>query len=190
MELNDFLNQGRRVSFQQVRPLCKILLIRQANDGVTRAYVGTVKQVRKPNAYVIDMFCDSFFENSVHSTRFKAKDISFRNDSKVTVFLLEDVSFDAKKRLAEERKAYAQARKALQQARAEDVTHFSLLGLTPDSSMDDLKKARKRIMIKWHPDREAASGLGHDSFMIESKKFTDALAYVENYIKVKQSRIS
>ena len=189
MELRDYLIQANPIRFERVRPLQKIVLVRNARDGHRRAYVGTVRQLRKPNAYVIDMQADVFFEDAVLSSKFKPKEISFRNSSEIEVFLLESVSFDAKAKLAEERKAYAKARRALQQAREVENNSFTILGLTEDVTEKEFKQVRKKIMLQWHPDRVGSSNLSKEDFERESKKFTDALSWVENYLSNKSKRL-
>lgn len=190
MQLSEFLQKGSLVRFETVRPLQKILLVRNARDGVVRNYVGTVKQLRKPNAYIIDMQADLLFEDGVHKPAFKSKEISFRNSSDIHVYLLEEVSVDTRKRLAEERRAYAQARRALSEARQKDDEHFLLLGVSRDISKQEFRLLKKKIMLKWHPDKKCNSELAPEEFDEKSKKFMDALSYVGNYIDVKQKRIS
>lgn len=189
MELRDYLIQGSLLRFEKVLPMQKILLIRDARDGHKRSYVGIVKQLRKPNAFVIDMSVEEFFEDGVKSPKFKTKDISFRNSSEIQIYLLESVSFDAKAKLAEERKAYAKARKALQQARTVEETSFSILGISENISEKDFSILKKKVMLKWHPDRIHASSLSKEEFEKESKKYTDALSWVSNYLSNKSKRL-
>lgn len=190
MQLQDFLQNGTLVRFESVRPLQKVLLVRNARDGVVRAYVGVIKQLRKPNAYIIDMRAENFFEDSVYRSAFKPKEISFRNSSEIQVYLLESVSDDARKKLAEERRAYAQARKALSEARQKDDEYFLLLGVSRDITQQEFRVLKKKVMLKWHPDKKGNSGLSSEEFDERSKKFTDALSYVGNYIDTKHKRIS
>ena len=188
MELKDYLIQGKWSPFDRVRPMQKVLLIREARDNHQRAYVGVVKCLRKPNAYVIDMQADVFFEDGVLSKKFKPKELSFRNSSEIRVFILESVSFDAKAKLAEERKAYAKARRALQQAREVEADCFAILGVSKDITEQEFKAVKRKIWKVWHPDKAGYSSLPKDDFLRESKKFTDALAWVQQYLTNKASR--
>lgn len=190
MELLDFIQKGTLLRFEKLRPLQKILLIRQARDGHERAYVGSVAQLRKPNAYVVDLKAEIFFEDGRKSKVFKPKEISFRNSSDIRVYLLENASEDARKRLAEQRRAYAQARRALQVARQEGDEHFSILGITREVTAEQFKVIKKKVMLQWHPDKKFSSHLSAEEFDSQSDKYMVALSYVDNFIKVKSRRIS
>jgi len=155
--------------------------------------VGKCKQLRKPNAYVIDMFAEVYFEDGVQSSRWKPKEMSFRNSSEISVYLLEDASVDAKKKLAEERIAYAKARKALSQQRQVSNDAFTLLGITPNITKAEFKLVKRNIMLKWHPDRAGefgANGLDREGFLIRSKQYTDALSWVSDYLNAQSQRIT
>lgn len=189
MELRDYLIQGSRTRFEKVLPMQKILVVRDARDNHQRAYVGQVRQLRKPNAYVIDMQADEYFEDGVKSTRFKSKEVSFRNSSEIQVYILESVSFDARAKLAEERRAYAKARRSLQQAREVEVNSFTILGINENVTEQEFKAIRKKFMLKWHPDRVHSSGMSQEEFERESKKYTDALSWVQTYLSNKSKRL-
>lgn len=88
---------------------------------------------------------------------------------------------------AEKRRTYVHHRNVLGEARHRVETCFSILGMTTDASVEDFKSVRRSIMVDWHPDRLAVflhKGKGTaEDFYKNSKKMTDALAEVGEYIQ-------
>lgn len=83
------------------------------------------------------------------------------------------------------RKAYVGARIMLQQGRDQLSETLQLLGLDSGVTLEEFKKVRREVMIKWHPDRERmfiTNGGMVSTFKAESEKFITALAFIENFI--------
>lgn len=84
---------------------------------------------------------------------------------------------------AQRRKAYAHQRRMLYYARKAQSDSFSVLGITPKVSGDEFKAIKRKMMMQYHPDRKVQSTLSEAEFDKKSKQVTDAIAYVENYLK-------
>lgn len=53
---------------------------------------------------------------------------------------------------------------------------YALLGVDKDASDDEVKKAHKRMMLKYHPDRLASQGLTDDMIKVYTEKAKDIQA--------------
>ena len=84
---------------------------------------------------------------------------------------------------ADRRRQYAKQRKLLSFARTEQSDAFTILGLTVNSSMEDLHLVKRKMMFAWHPDMHMNSGLSLKDFNKKSKEITDALSYVDSYLR-------
>lgn len=91
---------------------------------------------------------------------------------------------------AEKRKAYAQQRFTMQSARSTKDEHFILLGINTDITLEEFTKVKKKVMLTWHPDRMHSSTLPAADFMLYSKKYTDAISYVDHFLKTRQLRLT
>ncbi len=59
----------------------------------------------------------------------------------------------------------------------DDLTHAcEILGVSPDDSFEDIKKAHKRLMLKYHPDRLASQGLPPEMIKLYTQKAQDIQA--------------
>lgn len=187
MDYQDILIRNEVLTPRSIRPKQKVLLLRKAKDGVLRGFIGTVNYLRVTGKPVVSLSVTDCFENSIPK-RIKPKDTEFALDSLVTVYLAEDIRSSQKEDLINRRKLYAQNRASFMQQRAVSVDQFSVLGLTQQSSLDELSKTKKKLMLKWHPDRMLHSDLAPNVFRAKSKEITDALSYVEEFLTKKYSR--
>lgn len=87
---------------------------------------------------------------------------------------------------AESRRLYKDQRRLLQLRRHSMSDCFTMVGLTMNSSEVEYKEVRKKVMLRWHPDRLAfrPAGMTEEQYLAESKKHTDALAEVRGYLSV------
>ena len=53
---------------------------------------------------------------------------------------------------------------------------YSILGITPDATPAEIKKAHKRMMLKYHPDRLASQGLPPEMVKLYTEKAQDIQA--------------
>lgn len=59
----------------------------------------------------------------------------------------------------------------------DDLTHaYEILGVSPNDSFEDIKKAHKRLMLKYHPDRLASQGLPPEMIKLYTQKAQDIQA--------------
>lgn len=188
MLLSDLTQGASYIRKDQIRPGYKVWLRRHARDGVVRDYFGDVISIRRPNAFILEMQVENFFEDGVEKLRFK-KQIAFRLGKDIRVQLLK-ISSAKQDAQAEQRKAYAKARFQFRNAKVAQHDAFSLLGVTPNLPIAEFMKVKKKVMLKWHPDRVLASGLAEDIFISESKKYTDAISFVESFLKNRYARLN
>ena len=59
---------------------------------------------------------------------------------------------------------------------------LEILGLDKNATFDDVKKAHKKMMLKYHPDRLAAQGLPEDMITIYTEK-AKAVQVAFDYLK-------
>ena len=185
----DIVHSTRTVHFERVKTTQKVLLVRESRDGVSRGYLGAILALRKNGAYIIDLEVDSFFENGILLLNKKKTVVSFRNAKVIRIHLIQDVSNEYKKQIADFRKAYSKSRFFLKEARVDEDVNFTLLGASKDMTLEDFFKLRKKLMLRYHPDRVHASGLSQENFERESRKFLDAMSYVENFLTSKYNRL-
>lgn len=191
MDYLEIIRRDTQLIPRNIRPKQKVLLVRKAKDNVLRAHLGTVNFLRVTGRAVISINVTELFEDGIKK-HIKSKDIEFALDTNVTVYLAEDTtsasSASAKEDLINRRKLYAQNRAAFKGQRAISIDQFGLVGLTPNSTLEEYSKAKKKLMLKWHPDRMVQSDLSPENFKIKSKEATDALSFVEEFLNKKYSR--
>lgn len=100
---------------------------------------------------------------------------------------------DRLKARAAKRQVYVAARGLLQAFRDELTEALTLLGLTYESTPNEVKLVQRRVMKDWHPDREALycrnTGASPDHFKAESSKWMAALARVKNALITKTTDV-
>jgi len=69
-------------------------------------------------------------------------------------------------------------------------SHFETLGVTPYSTQDEIKKAYREQMKKWHPDRFSNEPDRITEALERSKKINEAFSFLEKYIPPTKSSIS
>ena len=62
---------------------------------------------------------------------------------------------------------------------------YAILGITKDASVDEIKKAYRKLSIEFHPDSVASKGLPEEFTTFAAEKFR---AIQEAYEKIKQDR--
>ena len=52
------------------------------------------------------------------------------------------------------------------------IDYYFTLGVTRDTSMEDLKRAYRRLAILWHPDRNPGSQMAEERFKAVAEAFS------------------
>jgi hypothetical protein len=66
-------------------------------------------------------------------------------------------------------------------------THFEVLGVTRNSTKDEIKKAFREQIKKWHPDKFPNQPDKISEALERSKKINEAFSFLENYEPPKQT---
>ena len=152
------------------------------NPGYPGFFFGQISYINKGNRDKVNLFIKKWYKERGWSKAYSWLDVlkSFDIKSDDIVFLISNKDFHSQ---ADKRKQYAKNRKLLMFARTEQSESFTLLGLTIKSTLEDLNKVKRKMMAVWHPDRRVLSDLSDEDFDRESKRTTDALSYVDSYLK-------
>jgi hypothetical protein len=59
----------------------------------------------------------------------------------------------------------------------EKINYYELLEVAPDSSLKDVKRAHRKMVIKWHPDRNPGCG---EECVTKMAKLSDAILVLSN----------
>lgn len=63
--------------------------------------------------------------------------------------------------------------------------HYSVLGITEDASMDEIKRAYRKLVTEYHPDKVIAKGLPDEFVRFAERKFQEIQ---ESYEKIREQR--
>jgi len=167
-----------------------ILVQRFGKDSKFYHFLGEVQEIGPSTNKTMRL---SLIRKWVDFTEFQAKPTSFifRFDKSVSLHNPSGATFTIEEALrakAKERLAAAGARKMLQEHRTHMVECFEVLEISQSITKDEFLSLRKKLMLKFHPDRKNMSSLSPEAFDVESKKITDALSDVESFLNKQINR--
>lgn len=182
--LSEYMSKGQRATFLHLRPLQKILFVRngKTSSSIQKAYYGQITQLERSGKQVLVLNSEKLWQNGVLSQRYVPKEERFQYTSRDVLYILEDVVKDSREEFIKQRKAYAKARATLQQAREVQEDAFAILGVTATLTKEEFRKLKRKIALKYHPDVCQNSA--------ESKKYMDALSFISDFINKRDSRLS
>lgn len=177
--------------------------------GAEELFYGIVKDLKKPNKFVLYVFVGqdqySKHDPKVNAvtlrTKWQPKLQAFGNSRKLEIFYDDDAWNQAANTRKAQSSQYSDARKLYTQKRAQMLKAFTLLGLTPRSTQQELRTVQKKLMFEYHPDRlplilrERLQRLGitdaqgpeakreADTLASSAKECSDAIAFVNEYMK-------
>ena len=138
--------------------------VRKHRPKSNEEFIGTVKSVAKRGRYSVIVDVETFKINGEIRHRWKRKDKLFGNSSKLTIFLVSDRS-DYQEQLRKARKAFVGTSRLFQARRAAWQSPLVILGLEQGASTDDIKRAYRRLAMKYHPDKNPNDSTANDKFV-------------------------
>lgn len=177
-----------RISFEDITPGDIIVITRTDRNGAEEQIIGYVQSAYLKVNHYVDIVILRFLLGEKEFPRRAGKVKKMRNNINYRIYKLDSPAINTES-FKQQRAKYASARSNMLKARAVAKDSFTILGIDRNISQAQFKVIKRKMMLKFHPDKVASHKDTREQFLIKSKEFTDALSFVEAFIKNRDNRL-
>lgn len=168
------MKAGKEIKMSELKTGDVIRIVHFIHGRESETFAGIVQNVAVGGRTVLTIDVAAYYKGGYRRNRWKRKQKRFGDCKQYTCFVAEQAAIDdvdvVKDRVRKQRVAFAQAN-ILRRRRAIFHTPHVVLGLTPSASIDNIKRAYRKLALKYHPDKNPGNKEAEAKFIECAKAY-------------------